>query len=59
MATLAENPRGEGETAFPSLGDILAAMDAAREFWPNFKFGEKQINVLPVYAGQEPKRLGK
>jgi hypothetical protein len=57
MATLSESPREQGETALPSLGDILAAMDDAREIWPNFAEGRKEVFTLPVYAGKEVKRL--
>jgi hypothetical protein len=59
MATLAESQRGEGETALPSLGDIISAMQEAREVWPNFAEGRKEVLTLPVYAGQEQKRLTK
>jgi hypothetical protein len=57
MAILSESPREEGQTAFPSLGDILAAMDEAREFWPNFESGAKELNTQPVFAGKEVRRL--
>ena len=57
MAILAESPRQEGETALPSLGDILAVMEEAREVWPNFAAGRKEVLTLQVYAGQEVKRL--
>lgn len=56
---LAENPREDGQTAFPSLGDILSAMDEAREKWPDFAAGAKEVNMLPVYAEPQAKRLGK
>jgi len=57
MRNISNSERQEGETAFPSLGTILAAMDEAREFFPNFASGAKQINDKPVFAQQEVKRL--
>jgi hypothetical protein len=32
-------------------------MDDAREIWPNFAEGRKEVFTLPVYAGKEVKRL--
>jgi hypothetical protein len=55
MVMLSESPREQGETSLPSLGDILAAMDEAREFFP--KSGTKELNMLPVYGGKEVKKL--
>jgi hypothetical protein len=57
MATLAESPRQEGETALPSLGDIIEAMKDAREEWPDFKAGRTKLLIEPDYAEPEPKRL--
>jgi hypothetical protein len=57
MATLAESQRQEGETALPSLGDILAAMEEARERFPVFSQGAKEINDKPVFADNKQKRL--
>jgi hypothetical protein len=57
MAILAESPRGEGETTLPSLGDILSAMDDARERWPLYSEGAKEINDKPVFADPAQKRL--
>lgn len=57
MATLAESQRQEGETALPSLGDILAAMEEARERFPVFSQGAKEINTTPVFADSKQKRL--
>ncbi len=57
MATLAESPREDGQTALPSLGDILAAMDDAREFWPDFAAGRTKIDTTPLVAPPEQRRL--
>jgi hypothetical protein len=57
MAVLAESQREEGETALPSLGDILAAMDEAREVWPNFAAGREKILTDPVVAETQVRRL--
>jgi len=57
MAMLAESPREDGQTAFPSLGDILSAMEEAREVWPDFAAGRKKILTDPVFAEPQPKRL--
>ena len=57
MAMLSESPREQGETALPSLGDILAAMAEAREEWPNFAAGRKEILTQPVFASKEVRRL--
>ena len=57
MAILAESPRGEGETTLPSLGDILSAMDDARERWPLYSEGAKEVNIKPFFADPKQKRL--
>lgn len=57
MAMLAEAPREQGETAFPPLGNILAAMDEAKERFPLYSQGAKKINDKPVFAEKEIKRL--
>ena len=57
MAMLSETQRDEGETTLPSLGDILAAMEEAREVWPNFAQDSKTILTEPVYAEPEVRRL--
>jgi hypothetical protein len=57
MATLSESEREEGETAFPSLGTILAAMEEARERFPVYSQGAKEINDKPVFADPSQKRL--
>ena len=57
MAILSESEREEGETAFPSLGTILAAMEEARERFPVFSKGAKEINDKPVFADPKQKRL--
>ena len=57
MATLSESEREEGETAFPSLGTILAAMEDARERFPVFSEGAKEVNTTPVFANPTQKRL--
>jgi hypothetical protein len=57
MKNLSTSERQEGETAFPSLGTILAAMEEARERFPLFSQGAKEINTKPVFAGKELRRL--
>lgn len=57
MATLSESERQDGETAFPSLGSILAAMEEARERFPVYSKGAKEINDKPVFADPSQKRL--
>lgn len=57
MKVLSTSERAEGETAFPSLGTILAAMDEARERSPLFSEGAKEINTTPVFADSKQKRL--
>ena len=57
MAILSESEREEGETAFPSLGTILAAMEEARERFPVYSKGAKEINDKPVFADPSQKRL--
>lgn len=54
---ISESPRQEGETAFPSLGTILTAMDEARELSPMYSLGNKEINNKPVFAEREVKKL--
>jgi hypothetical protein len=58
MANLSESERVDGETAFPSLGTILAAMEEARERFPVYSKGAKEINDKPVFADPKQKRLG-
>jgi hypothetical protein len=57
MAMISASERQEGETAFPSLGTILAAMDEARELSPVFSQGATKINDTPVFADPKQKRL--
>jgi hypothetical protein len=57
MRNISNSERQDGETAFPSLGTILAAMDQAREMWPRYADGAKEIDDKPVFAAQEVKRL--
>lgn len=56
MAILAENKREDGETALPSLGKILAVMDEAREIFPIYSQGAKEVNTTPFFAIQAEKR---
>ena len=56
MKNLSQSKRVEGETSFPCLGDILAAMDEAREFSPLYSQGATKINDTPVFA--DPKQKG-
>jgi hypothetical protein len=52
------NSRPEpGETLFPSLGYILEEMEEARERFPVFSKGAKEINTTPVFADPAQKRL--
>lgn len=57
MATLAESPRQEGETALPSLGDIIEAMREAGEVWPDHAAGRDKLLTEPDYMGPEVRRL--
>jgi hypothetical protein len=57
MATLSESEREDGETAFPSLGTILAAMEETRERFPVFSRGAKEVNTTPIFADFKQKRL--
>lgn len=57
MAMISESERQEGETAFPSLGTILAAMEEARERFPVFSQGATEVNTTPVFAENKQKRL--
>jgi hypothetical protein len=54
---ISESERQEGETAFPSLGTILAAMEEARERFPVFSQGATEVNTTPVFAENKQKRL--
>ena len=56
MAILAESKREDGETALPSLGKILAVMDEAREIFPIYSQGAKEVNTTPFFAIQAEKR---
>ncbi len=57
MAVLSESPREDGQTSFPSLGEIMEAMEEAREVWPRFSEGRTEVLTLPMYAEQEVRRL--
>jgi hypothetical protein len=57
MATISTSERKDGETAFPSLGTILAAMDEARELSPRYSQGATEINDKPVFADPKQERL--
>lgn len=57
MSSVSRSEREEGETAFPSLGTILRHMDEAREFFPKFSVGAKEINTAPLYV-EERKQIG-
>lgn len=57
MAVLSESPREDGQTSFPSLGEIMEAMEEAREVWPRFSEGRTEVLTLPIYARSEVKRL--
>ena len=57
MRNLSISERAEGETAFPSLGTILSSMEEARERFPVFSQGAKEVNTTPVFAENQMKRL--
>jgi hypothetical protein len=57
MAIISTSKRQEGETSFPDLGTILEVMDDARERFPVFSTGAKEINDKPVFADPKQKRL--
>ena len=57
MAILSERERSEGETAFPTLGTILAVMEDAREVFPQYSAGLTSINIQPVFDEAKTKRL--
>jgi len=57
MKVLSTSERQDGETAFPSLGTILAAIEEARERFPVFSKGAKEVNSTPVFADSKQKRL--
>lgn len=57
MSCLSESERQDGETAFPSLGTILSAMEEARERFPVYSKGAKEVNSTPVFADNKQKRL--
>jgi hypothetical protein len=57
MKVLSTSERQDGETAFPSLGTIIAAIEEARERFPVFSKGAKEVNSTPVFADSKQKRL--
>lgn len=57
MARISNSRPQQGETLFPSLGYILEEMDEARERFPLFSQGAKEINDKPVFANPSQKRL--
>ena len=57
MRNISTSERQEGETAFPSLGTILAEMEDARERFPVYSKGAKEVNDKPVFADPKQKRL--
>lgn len=57
MAMLAESPRVEGQTALPSLGDIMEAMEEAREVWPAFSKGRNTVDTMPLFGETEQRKL--
>ena len=57
MRNLSTSEKRDGETSFPSLGTILAEMDEAREIFPLYSQGAKEINDTPVFADPNQKRL--
>jgi len=57
MARISNTRPQQGETLFPSLGYILEEMEEARERFPVFSKGAKEINTTPVFADPAQKRL--
>ena len=57
MASISENGRRDGETAFPDLGTILAAMDEARERFPVFSKGATEVDTTPIFADSKQRKL--
>lgn len=57
IAMLGETKREEGQTALPSLGEILEAYDECREFFPDVANGKKKIDTQPLIAGPEQRKL--
>lgn len=57
MVRISNSRPQQGETLFPSLGYILEEMDAARERFPVYSKGAKEINDRPVFADSKQKRL--
>ena len=57
MRNISNSRPEQGETLFPSLGYILEEMEEARERFPVFSKGAKEINDKPVFADPSQKRL--
>ncbi len=57
MARISNSRPEQGETLFPSLGYILDEMEEARERFPLFSEGRKEVNTTPVFAENNQKRL--
>lgn len=58
MAKISNTRPEPGETLFPSLGYIFEKMEEARERFPVYSKGAKEINDKPVFADPKQKRLG-
>jgi hypothetical protein len=58
MKNISNSRPEQGETLFPSLGRILEEMEEARERFPVYSKGAKEINDKPVFADPKQKRLG-
>jgi hypothetical protein len=57
MARISSTRPEQGETLFPSLGYIMSSMEEARERFPVYSKGAKEINDKPVFADPKQKRL--
>lgn len=57
MRNLSCSKREQGGTSFPCLGSILEEMDNAREIFPLYSQGAKEINTNPVFFNPKQKRL--
>lgn len=57
MARISNTRPEQGETLFPSLGYILEEIEDAREKFPLFSKGAKEVNTTPLFADNSQKRL--
>jgi hypothetical protein len=57
MRNISNSKPEQGETSFPSLGRILEEMEEARERFPMFSKGAKEVNTTPVFAENKQRKL--